>query len=284
MKKRIALFFVIMLVLIIPVGLFGLISTEAGSRWLLRTVFSALPAHVSVATFEGRLLDRVTLTDFHYQSDTETIAINNFAFAWQPYGLFSGTLKVTNVVINGLNVSVTETKEPQEKSGFDLNAERQLPVQIVIENFLLTDMQFHKGDSVQKLEKLQLALATEGDQLKIKALDVNAQPIAATAKGQMTLGKGFPFNVTLDWQVNTEQNGAWQGLTTIAGDINKLSFDNHLSAPFAVVLKGNLDDLQTTPRIAARVDWSKAVWPVTGANPKIISEQPPEIRRISQLE
>ena len=273
MKKRIAFFVVILVALIIPVGLFGLISSEAGSHWLLRKVFLVLPAQVTVASIEGRLLDRVTLTDFHYQSDTETIAINNFAFAWQPYALFSGTLKIADVVINGLNVSVTETKEPPEKSGFDLNAELLLPVQIVIENFLLTDMQFHKGDSVQKLEKLQLALATEGNQLKIKALDVNAQPIAATVKGQMTLGKGFPFSITLDWKVNTEQNGDWQGSTTIAGDINKLSFDNHLSAPFAVVLKGNLDDLQTTPRIAARADWSKALWPVTGAKAEIKSEQ-----------
>ena len=104
MKKRIVLLIVILIVLIIPVGLFGLISTEAGSHWLLRKVFSALPAQVSVATIEGRLLDRVSLTDFHYQSDTETIAIKNLAFAWQPYGLFSGTLRIADVVVNGLNV------------------------------------------------------------------------------------------------------------------------------------------------------------------------------------
>jgi len=273
MKKRIVLLIVILIVLIIPVGLFGLISTEAGSHWLLRKVFSALPAQVSVATIEGRLLDRVSLTDFHYQSDTETIAIKNLAFAWQPYGLLSGTLRIADVVVNGLNVSVIETKEPQEESSFDLNAELLLPVQIVIENFLLTDMQFHKGDFVQNLEKLQLALATEGDQLKISKLAVNAKPIAATVQGQMTLGKGFPFSVTSDWQVNAEQNGLWQGSTTITGNINKLSFDNHLSSPFTVVLKGNLDDLQATPRISTRADWSKVVWPVTGATPQLKSEQ-----------
>ncbi|MGR8997919.1 MAG: translocation/assembly module TamB domain-containing protein [Gammaproteobacteria bacterium] len=273
MKKRIALLIVILIVLIIPVGLFALLSSEAGSHWLLRTVFSALPARVSVATIEGRLLDRVSLTDFNYQSDTETIALKNLAFAWQPYQLFSGTLKIVDVVIDGLNVSITETKQPKEKSSFDLNAELLPPVQIVIENFLLTDMQFHKGDFVQNLQKLQLALATDGDQLKISKLAVNAQPIIATVHGQMRLGKGFPFSLTSDWQANAEQNGLWHGSTTIAGDINKLSFDNHVSSPFTVVLKGHLDDLQTTPRIAARADWNKVMWPVTGAKPEIKSEQ-----------
>ena len=273
MKKRIALLIIMLIVLIIPAGIFGLISSEAGSHWLLRTVISVLPAHVSVATIEGRLLDRVSLTDFHYQSDTETIALKNLAFAWQPYELFRGTLKVVDVVLNGLNVSVTEPKKPPEESSFDLNAELLLPVQIVIENFLLTDMQFHKGDFVQNLEKLQLALATEGDQLKISKLAVNAQPIASTAQGQMTLGKGFPFSVTSNWEVNAEQNGVWQGSTKIAGDINKLSFDNHLSSPFTVVLKGSLDDLQTAPRISTRADWSKVVWPITGPTPRLKSEQ-----------
>ena len=122
MKKRNAFLIVMLIVLIIPVGLFGLISTETGSNWLLRTVFSALPAQVSVATIEGRLLDRISLTDFRYQTDAETIAINHLALTWQPYKLFSGTLKIVDVAVNGLNVSVSDAKEPQEKSTFDLNA------------------------------------------------------------------------------------------------------------------------------------------------------------------
>jgi translocation and assembly module TamB len=264
---------VIWIVLIIPVGLLGLISTEAGSAWLLRKVFSILPAQVSVATIEGRLLDRISLTDFYYQGGTETIAIHNFVFSWQPYQLFSGTLKITEVAITDVNVRVTETKEPQEKSTFDLNTKGLLPVQIVIEKFLLTDMQFHQGDSVTKIEKLDLAMETEGNQLKITSLAVNAQAIAATVKGQITLGNGFPFSVTSDWQIKAEQNNLWQGSTTITGDINKLLFDNRLSVPFMVVLKGRLDDLQTRPRIATRADWSKVVWPITGATLPLKSEQ-----------
>jgi autotransporter translocation and assembly factor TamB len=272
MKKRLAVLIVMLIVLIFPACLLGLISSEAGSNWLLRKVFLVLPAQVSVAAIQGRLIDRVSLTDFHYQSDSETVVINNLVFAWKPYELFSGTLKIIDVEVNGLNVSVIETKAPPKKSNFDLNAKLVLPVRIVIENFLLTDMQFHKGGSGQKLEKLQLALATEGDQLMIKTLAVKAKPIAATAQGQIRLGKGFAFNLTSDWQVNAEQNGLWQGSTTVTGDINKLSFDNHLSSPFDVVLKGNLDNLQTTPRITTRAVWDKVVWPITGATPQLKSE------------
>ncbi|MDD5463033.1 MAG: translocation/assembly module TamB domain-containing protein [Methylococcales bacterium] len=273
MKKRIILLIAMLIVLIIPAGLAGLMSSEAGSQWLLRKVISVLPARVSVAAMKGRLIDRISLTDFHYQTDAETLVIDDLVFAWQPDKLLSGTLKITDIIVNGLNVTVIESKEPQEKSSFDLNAELPLPVQVIIENLLLTDAQFHIGDFVQELEKLQLAVATEDDQLKIMSIDVNAHPFAATVRGRITLGKGFPFNLKLDWQANAEQNGLWQGSTILAGDINQLTFDNQIASPFIVVLKGNLEDLQTMPRINARADWNKAVWPIGGVAPRIKSEQ-----------
>ena len=271
MKKRVALLLVLLLVLL-PAGLYGLISSEDGSQWLLRMIFSTLPARVSVATMEGRLLDRISLTGFHYQTDTETIDVKSLALTWRPLELFSGRLTIVEVAVNGVKVDVKEAKQPEQESSIDLKAELVLPVRIDVENFMLTEMQFRKGDFVQDIEKLKLALATEGDQLKINDLTVDAGPIAAKAQGQVTLGKGFPFKIITDWQVKTGQNGSWQGSTTIAGDIDRVTMDNQLSQPFQLVLTGNLDDLQATPRIAARADWSKLVWPITGA-PQLKSDQ-----------
>lgn len=271
MRKRIILI-VLLIVLIVPAGLLALISSETGSRWLLQQVFANLPAQVSVETLEGRLIDRVLLGNVHYQTDAQTIDIKNLAFTWQASELFSGTLKIVELALHGLNVSVTETQK-QQKGDFDLEAELGLPVQIVIENFLLTDMQLHIGNQMHRLEKLQLSAATEDGQLRIVSLTANAQPIAASLQGEVTLGKGFPFNLTMDWQFNAKENGLWQGLTTISGDIHKLAFDNHLSSPFQLILKGSLDNLPDTPRIAARGDWQNIKWPITGAAPQLKSEQ-----------
>ncbi|MGZ8223790.1 MAG: translocation/assembly module TamB domain-containing protein [Methylobacter sp.] len=271
MRKRIILV-VLLIILIIPAGLLALVSSNTGSRWLLRQVFATLPAQVSVETIEGRLIDRVSLGNVHYQTDSQSIDIKNLAFTWTPYELFSGTLKIIELTLHGLNVSITETQE-QQKDSFDFEAELGLPVQVVIENFLLTDMQLHIGNQVHRLEKLQLSAATEDGLLKIVSLTANAQPVAASLQGEVTLGKGFPFNLTMDWQFNAKENGLWQGLTTVKGDLHKLAFDNHLSSPFQLILKGNLDNVLETPRIAARGDWQNIKWPITGAAPQIKSEQ-----------
>jgi translocation and assembly module TamB len=273
MTKRLALLVVTFIVLSIPLGIFGLIRTDSGSEWLLRRIFLILPAQVSVATIDGRLLDRVSITGFHYQSDAEIIAIDKLALAWQPYQLLLGTLKIADVVVDGLSISLLDAKQPQAESSFDLNAEWLLPVKVVIDTILLTNIHYQQADFLQKIQAVQLSLTTEQDQLKIMSLAINAQPIAVKLKGDVTLGKGFPFSLTSAWQFTDEQMGLLQGTTTISGDINKLAFENHLASPFKVNVKGYLDDLQTIPRVNAQADWHDFVWPFSGSMPQIKSEQ-----------
>ncbi|MDD5412317.1 MAG: hypothetical protein PHF31_13060, partial [Methylobacter sp.] len=124
MKKR-TLLISLMLVLLIPVGLIGLMNSTIGSRWLLQSIFSSLPAQASVKTIDGRLLDHITLSDLHYQSDTETVAIKKLELVWQPSRLLFGTLKIIDITVNDLDISLTETTST-DQSSFDLNAELRL--------------------------------------------------------------------------------------------------------------------------------------------------------------
>jgi hypothetical protein len=115
MKKRILLISLI-LVLMIPVGLLGLMNSITGSRWLLQTIFSSLPIQASVKTIDGRILERIVLTDLYYKSDTGTVAVKKLVFVWQPSKLFSGTLKIVDMTMEGVNISLTETTPPPEKA------------------------------------------------------------------------------------------------------------------------------------------------------------------------
>ncbi len=268
MKKRWVLIG-LMLALMIPIGLLGLLSSSSGSRWLLQAV---LPAQVSVEHIEGRLLDRITLTGLRYESDTETVAVNKLVLTWQPSQLFSGVFKIVDVTANDINISLTETA-PAEPSTFDLNADFPLPVQIAIENLLLTNLTVQQNGQQQHLEQLHLSAFTEQGRLNIVSLSINAEPAELTAQGQMGLGKGFPLDLTADWQVATADHGLWQAKTAINGDIKQLAFDSQLTSPFTLTLKGQLDDLQGEPKVKLRGDWQKLNWPPTGDTPQVSSEQ-----------
>ncbi len=108
MKKRILLIS-LMLVLMIPVGLLGLMNSTIGSRWLLQSIFSSLPTKASVKTIDGRLLERIVLSDLYYKSDTETVAIKKLVLVWQPSRLFSDTLKIVDITLEEVTVSLAET-------------------------------------------------------------------------------------------------------------------------------------------------------------------------------
>lgn len=272
MKKRWGLIS-LLLVLMVPVVLLGSMNSASGSRWLLQTIFSNLPTQVSVKQIDGRLLERIELSGLLYQSAAETVAINKLVFAWQPGKLFSGSLKIVELTLTDIEISLTETTSPAEPSSFDLNAELLLPIDIAIDSLLVTNLKFQQGEQQQVLQKLHLSAFTEQGLLHLVSLELNAPLLAATANGQMTLGKGFPFNLTTDSQGTTEEYGVWQALTTVSGDMQHLTFDNQVSSPFLLSLKGSVDDLQHTPRLTVRGEWQNLTWPLAAKVPQASSEQ-----------
>ncbi|SJM95060.1 translocation/assembly module TamB domain-containing protein [Crenothrix polyspora] len=271
MKKRWGIF-LLLLVLMIPITLFGLISNESGSRWLLQRVFLIIPAQISVESITGRLIDRLTLTGFNVRTDTETVIIKKVSLIWQPYRLLSGILKIDDLTVNGLDINMSPTKDPEKKSA-DFETGIQLPFQLDIGKVLITDVKFTSDGQLQIFDKLQLSAKTEANQFKLLSLTINSDTLNATAKGAVTLDKGFPLNLQANWQIKADKNGLWQGLTTISGDFSKLVFDNQLVSPFKLALHGSVEDVLTTPRITAQGDWHNLTWPLSASPPQIQSPQ-----------
>jgi translocation and assembly module TamB len=170
-------------------------------------------------------------------------------------------------------VTIRKAEKPKDEAPFDFRAELRLPVEVAVENLLLTDARLQSDEQAYELARLRLAAATEQGTLSVSLLDINAKPVVATAQGQVTLGKGFPFSLQAEWQVSTETNGVWQGASIIHGNIDRIVFDNRLSKPFAANLSGDLEDALGKPRVNARGDWRNLKWPLTAAEPQLKSEQ-----------
>jgi translocation and assembly module TamB len=268
MKKRLLLIFLAIL-LLIPVGLLGLMSSEWGSRWLIQQL---LPAEVSVKTIQGSLLNQLQLEGLNYKSTAQTIELNKFIFSWQPNKLLSGTLRIVDVTLDGVKVNLNEVaKQDEQSSPFDFDAPLALPIEFIIDNLLLTNMELQQGGRSQTIEKLQLTARTEKGQLNIQSLAIDATPLTATAQGRMHLGKGFAFNLNTKWKLDAGQQGVWQASTGVSGNTKKISFRNRVSSPFRLALKGIVENPLTAPYLNVRLDWRDMKYPLIGDTPQLQS-------------
>jgi autotransporter translocation and assembly factor TamB len=269
---RRGLLFVAVLALIVPIALLGLISTEAGSRWLLHRAFTFAPGQVTVEKTQGRLLDDIVLTGLEYQSATETISIDRISHSWRPAYLLSGKLSIADLVISGLEITLIKTAAKRPAPPAD-ESEFKLPIQLDIGNVLITDVQLIRDGQVQTVDKLQLAAKTEGEQFKLQSLLIQSEQLNATATGDVILDKNFPLNLQADWRIKLPDNGVWQGDSTINGDMDKLVFVNHLATPFKFNLEGHADHVLKQPYFNVKGDWQNLVWPVVGNPPQLQSPQ-----------
>lgn len=269
MRRRLLLIFLAVL-LLIPAGLLGLMASEQGTLWLLQVL---LPAELSIQTIQGTLLNRLSLGELRYHDASINAEVQQIVLVWQPRQLFKTTLKINELSINEAKIILTANDEPKpEANPFDFDAPLMLPLDIVLENLLLTNIQYQQGEQAQTLQKLQLNAKTEHNQLIIKTLDINAAPLAANLHGQVHLGKGFTFHLKTDWSFDAKDNGNWQASTDISGDTQKITFRNRINAPFQISLKGIIDKpLKDERFINARLDWQDIKYPITGDTPQVQS-------------
>lgn len=272
MKKRIALI-LLLVILLIPAGLFATLNSELGSRWLIRQILSALPTEASVQQVDGNLLKDISLKQFRYQTETQAIAVEHLRLAWRPGQLLTGRLNIVELSADGINLDIkpTETSEPSEP--FDWSADIPVPLQVTLEKLAATRLHYQSGDSQMDLQHLRVSAATEQNRLKLISLSLAAEPFAIQADGIVTLGKQFPFTLQTHWQFAGNEYGQWQADTAIEGDINQITLSSQQASPFKLELKGDVAQLQSSPIFNLRGDWQQLAWPLAGAKPQFVSEQ-----------
>jgi autotransporter translocation and assembly factor TamB len=264
---------VLSVVLLLAIGLFALLNSQAGSRWLLRQGFAYLPAEVTAETIEGRLTDRLILTGFDYKSDSAHVAVDRFVFAWDPAQLFRGTVDIDEITADTVDITLTPAEEPAEKPPFDPKNLPRLPIDLVIDRARVTDLTFRQGETVQRIEELQFSAATENDRLKIPELTLKTDSASLTAQGEVTLRGPFAFNAQADLRAATEQYGAWQAQARIRGDMQQIALAGNIASPFGLELKGTVNNWAKTPKLNLHAEWQKLSWPFTGKPPQWASDR-----------
>lgn len=271
MKKNL-LIIAVALILLVPAGLFTVLNSHSGSRWLVQRVLAGLPAQTRLAHIDGSLLNQIELQQLHYETESERVDVELLRFSWQPAQLWTGTLKLVDISLEGVTIFIKQAKA-SESGSFDWQSEFGLPVQLILENLSITNLHYQDGDTDYRLQHLQLSALTERDRLDITTFSLEALPLTLGLTGQITLGKGFPFALSSHWQLDSAEYGHWQTETKITGNANQLQLDSRQQSPFKLTLQGNVNQLQSQAVIALRGDWQQLHWPLNGDKSQLSSAE-----------
>jgi len=118
-KRAFAYIAVLVLAVVIALcaGVWWLVGTTSGARWLLTAIPRTPQFAVSAQSVEGRLLDRLVLSGVRMVAGERDATARRLALTWQPLLLISGSLDIEELSLSGVHI---EDRTPVTKKPVDL--------------------------------------------------------------------------------------------------------------------------------------------------------------------
>jgi translocation and assembly module TamB len=265
MLRLIRLLLIALLVLLVlTVGVASYLTlSETGSRWLIARVLPVLPGTVEVADVHGRLAGGLRLVDVDYRLEGTTVHSDLLVVRWRPAGLLEGTLRIQQLLLQNLNISVGEAQTDSAPTGIPESI--PLPLTVALDELRIEGLQVDTGGEPTRIDSLVLsARAGPFQGLTVRHFELHTGDSSVELEGQAALRTPYPFSAQANWRTTLPEAVEAAGQASLDGDINTLRLTHTLSSPFQVATSGSVALDQPEPVLALRGTWQAIQWPLTG--------------------
>lgn len=246
-----------------------LVATQAGNRWLVHHLDSWIPGTLTIASWDGRLLDQVTLTDLHYQHQELEIQLDHASLALDPAQLLQGWLAVHSLELGNLAIhSPPAPASAEGEPGFTMPDSLALPLGIRIEQARLNTLTLN-GDMLAQQLRGQSWVAWR----RFNVARLRGQLAGATLDLQLQgkLSAPYPLTGQLGWSypLPEEQFDAAdaQGQLSLDGPLDEIAIRHELQAPLHLQSQGTIGLVHGKPQLNLEHQWSNQPLPVALAQP-----------------
>ncbi|MCH9699071.1 MAG: hypothetical protein K0U68_13300, partial [Gammaproteobacteria bacterium] len=246
--------------LLLIITMFCLIATETGSRWLLKTAFSAMD-QLSVAEINGTLLNELNLTHLLYQESADfSVALADVTLQWTLSELLHGHLHIGLLQLDNIEVKGQPASTEDSDSSIEIP---KIPLSISIDELLVNQLLWLDGDSSTKVDQLALSADLVRNVLSISRLALAMPQLQVQAHSEIHVQSDWPLTADLDW-VYTLDGAQLNGDLGISGNLNRLNLDSHINGPVESSQNGFIRLSGEQPEFNLSGDWKKLQWPLTG--------------------
>ncbi len=268
--RRWLLWPLLLLVLALPLAVFGLLASESGSAWLLQQLAGAARGQgveVRFAGSSGSLLRRLEITELSVQVADARVDAQRLLLAWQPRALFDRRLHVEAFEIDALRVAPPPPAADSEPTPPQI-PDLALPLAVQIDRLRLAAVTIVQPDGDVVLDELALSAAL--DQAGLRIGDLQFAMAGAHLGGEVSLAGSAPhalqgrLSARIEQRLTGDDIGPVEAVATLSGTALQPQFEVSLQAPAELQLRGSLQLEQLQPGFDLSADWGELNWPPQG--------------------
>lgn len=250
----------------------ALLGTEPGSRWLVQRGVALAPGELRFEGLRGSFLQGLAFEGLRYEGAGLSAGVQRLELRVNALALFAGRLAISRLHADDIEILTAAGDEtPVADTPFQPPAAIALPLRLSLSDVVLRRLAFSPGGAEPlRLETLRLEAAL-GEVLRIERLAVTLDGLALDLEGQAGLAMPYPVTLALDWRWQAPaavagglQAQRLEGRLDLAGDLDRLAFQQVLTRPLRASAEGELRDLLTTPAWRVMADWESFDWRLAG--------------------
>jgi len=247
--KRALWIIAIILLLVVPAGLYWLLMTKSGFNAALNFTQQSLP-ELSINEASGRLYDGIYLQGISYEPEQgDSVYIDKIDARWQLWSLLSSRFIINQLHIDKLQIKQkAELDEPIVDEAFSV-PDISFPLAIHLRSFRITKAELInlQGEITPIFDRFDTSLRLNYDRLIISSLRLNRDILALTLIGDVNLSSPHASNLNYGARLNDPDLGLISATGTITGDLQQMTLRQQLGEPFAseqtLMVRNILDDL-----------------------------------------
>lgn len=255
-----ALRWLLLALLLPPAAALWLAGTESGLDWTWRLVRPYLPAAVSVAEVDGRLIGPLTVRGLRVAQADGGLELERLTLDWQPTRLLAGEVRVSNLDIEGLRYVAPSgpAESPPPADGFELP---RLPLAVEIANVGVHDLAYASSPAAEPFRVREVALQSlrlDDGGVILNAFEVRDPRLRLDADARLGRGADGAAQARADWRLQPPRRPELTGRARIDGSRRALHVTANLDAPYTATLEADVTGTPAAPAFELALDADQA--------------------------
>ena len=231
---------------------YALLTTQAGSRWLVNQALGFQNNKISWQSIEGTLMDGIKITEVQASLPDLELSANTLSGKWDLLSFLGGQFQIEQlyakdllIINNDSTEAPTNTPWPTINSPFPVN----------INDLSLDQIRIRKADSETRIETIRFSGIIGLLTTQIKKLNLRQDQQWLEVSGKLGARPPYKLDLNLRWQATLSDGKTLDGISEIKGDLAEIKLKHRSTAPFQLGLSG-LVTTDFNPKKMA-LDWKR---------------------------